>query len=350
LKNVVAKTGLGAFVLFLSTFIDGMAAEFKDMGSGHVEYPGWFRKDPFFDMAEALVQAKAQGKQGLMVLFTTEGCSYCAVFIQKSLGDPAIATRVRKNFESIGLEIFDDSEMTDPRGRQLAVKQFASEEGAGFSPTLIIFDAGGKRVARAVGYLSPERFTAMMDYVTGGHHQSETLAEYFRRTSDKAEQSTGGAALRADPMFGKPPFALDRSHFPAGKPLMVLFERPGCAECEAFHTGVLALDEVRDVLSGFEVVRLDASDDKTPVLAPNGSRTNPAAWFRQSDFSRAPALLFFDEKGNQVLETDALVQRTRMLNSLNFVLERAYEKNWTYQRFARSKAIERNLKKQQQAQ
>jgi len=347
MKNIIAKTGFGAFVLFLSSFVDGVAAEFRGMVSGHVEYPGWFRKDPFFDTAEALARSKAENRHGLMVLFTTEGCSYCAVFIQKSLGDPAIAARVQKNFESIGLEIFDDSEMTDPRGRQLAVKQFASEEGAGFSPTLVFYDTTGKRVARAVGYLSPERFTAMMDYVTSGHHQSETLAEYFRRTGDKAGQSTGGTAMRDDPMFGKPPYVLDRSHFPAGKPLLVLFERPGCAECEAFHTDVLALDEVRNVLSGFEVVRLDASNDKTPVLAPNGSRTDPAAWFRKSDFSRVPALLFFDEQGNQVLETDSLVQRTRMLNSLNFVLERAYEKNWTYQRFARSKAIERNLKKKQ---
>jgi hypothetical protein len=30
-----------------------------------------------------------------------------------------------------------------------------------------------------------------------------------------------------------------------------------------------------------------------------------------------------------------------MLNSLMFVLERAYEKDWTYQRFARARALER---------
>jgi hypothetical protein len=34
-----------------------------------------------------------------------------------------------------------------------------------------------------------------------------------------------------------------------------------------------------------------------------------------------------------------------MLNSLNFVLQRAYEKGWTYQRFARTSAIEKLNKK-----
>ena len=76
-----------------------------------------------------------------------------------------------------------------------------------------------------------------------------------------------------------------------------------------------------------------------------GKRVTPAGWYQETGFTRLPALLFFDEKGNRVLETDALVKRKRMMNSLNYVLERAYEKDWTYQRFARSKAIERNRKK-----
>jgi hypothetical protein len=51
--------------------------------------------------------------------------------------------------------------------------------------------------------------------------------------------------------------------------------------------------------------------------------------------------MFFSEQGQDVLSTDALVGRQRMLNSLMFVLERAYEKDWTYQRFARARALER---------
>ena len=38
-----------------------------------------------------------------------------------------------------------------------------------------------------------------------------------------------------------------------------------------------------------------------------------------------------------------------MLNATNLVLERAYEKGWHYQRFARTKAIERNRLAQEQA-
>jgi thioredoxin-related protein len=79
------------------------------------------------------------------------------------------------------------------------------------------------------------------------------------------------------------------------------------------------------------------------VRHPNGHLTNPAAWYKSTDFSRLPALVFFDEKGRKVLETDALVKHQRMMNAINYVLERAYKKDWTYQRFSRNKAIERNI-------
>jgi thioredoxin-related protein len=322
------------------------AADFKDAQVFHIDYPGWFHSDPFFDLAEATAKAKASGKDGLMILFTTQGCSYCAIFIDKSLGNPDVAKRVQKHFVSVGMEIFDDTEMTAPGGEHMPVKVFAKKEGAGFSPTLVFFDTDGKRTLGVVGYQSTERFNKILDYITAGTYKTETLASYFAGQKKNTPARSASAKLKDDPLFIQPPYALDRSRFPASLPMMVLFEEPGCSECDDFHNNVLALDEVRNTLKGFEVVRLDSQDKKTPVITPGGKRVTPAKWYMQSGFARVPALMFFDLKGNQVLETDALVKRNRMMNSLNYMLERAYEKDWTYQRFARSKAIERNRKKQ----
>jgi thioredoxin-related protein len=323
------------------------AKDFDDSQAGHIDYPNWFEANPFNDLQEVLDEAGSNGKKGLMVLFTTEGCSYCARFIRKSLGDPGLASEVQANFAAVGLEIFDDREMTDPRGNPTAVKQFAQEEGAEFAPTLLFYGKGGKRLFRQVGYQSPERFQGILHYLVSGQVDKESLRDYFQRLAEQKPAASANKGLKSDPLFGQPPYALDRSAFPAEQPLLLIFEKPGCAECEEFHTDVLALQEVRDLLGRFEIVRLDADDEKTPVLAPDGVRTTPAAWFNQTAFSRLPALVFFDEKGNEVLKTDALVKRSRMLNSLNFVLQRAYEKGWTYQRFARTTAIEKLNKKQQ---
>jgi thioredoxin-related protein len=148
-------------------------------------------------------------------------------------------------------------------------------------------------------------------------------------------------ALTPNPIFEKPPYVFDRSHFAASRPLLVIFEEPACSECTNLHANVLSQKEVRQTLMRFEVARFDAKDDKTPILAPDGRKATPAQWYEQNDFTQTPAILFFDENGNKVLETDALVLSQRMMNTMNYVLEKAYEKGWTYQRFARSKAIER---------
>ncbi len=316
------------------------AGDFTDSVVAHVEHPEWF-KDSFLDLGEDIAAAVNEGKTGLMVLFTTEGCSYCAMFVQKSLGDPALAALVREHFDAIGLEIFSDAEMTDPSGTPMRVKEFALAEGAEFAPTLAFYGADGSRIFRAVGYQSPERFHKILDYVSGGIYRSETFRDYSDRRTATTEPAATYAELREDALFAAPPYALDRSRLPADRPLVVLFEQTGCEECEHLHREVLALPEVRDLLGKFEVVRLDAADEQTPVLTPDGSRVTPASWFAQTGFSRLPALLFFDEHGREVLRTDALVLRQRMINSCLFVLERAYEKGWTYQRLARSKGLER---------
>ena len=336
---------LFAFILASASFSGSLAAGFNDADVMHVAYPSWFKDSHFYDLQEDLNQATAKGKLGLMVLFTTQGCSYCDIFIKKSLGDARLAARVQKHFESVGLEIFDDVGMTDPRGMQMPIKQFAKREGAGFSPTLIFYGKDGTRILKSVGYQSPERFSLLLDYLIDGHYRSRSLADYVKGITAKA--AAGDAGLTSDPLFSPAPYVLNRPGKKNQRPLVVLFEQPGCDECRNFHKDVLALTPIRDTLKKFNVVRLNAGDNKTSVVAPDGQRTTAAAWFEKTGFARLPALLFFNEQGKQVLETDALVLHNRMTNSMNFVLERAYEKGWTYQRFARSKAIARSLKKQQ---
>jgi thioredoxin-related protein len=316
------------------------AGEFNDAQYMHMDFPAWF-KESFLNLREDVDEAGEAGKVGLMVLFTTEGCSYCAEFIRRSLGDPGLASLVQAHFDAVGLEIFSDAEMVDPSGNETRVKQFAEDAGAGFAPTLLFYGEGGRLIYRGVGYHSPERFRTLLDFLIGGHHERTSFRDYVGTRTTGAAQGQTRYRLRPDPLFSQPPYALDRSRASAQHPLLVIFEGEGCGDCEALHDEVLALPEVRELLHRFEVVRLDAGDAATPVVTPEGTRTTAAAWYAETGFSRLPAFLFFEENGKEVLRTDAMVLRQRMMNSLQYALERAYEKQWTYQRFARSKSMER---------
>lgn len=322
-----------------------LAKDFKDSKYSHVEYPGWFIDSPFLELSDDLATARTAGKQGLMVVYSTEGCSYCGLFIEKSLGNPEIAAMVQKHFGSLGLEIFDDTNLVGPQGQETTVKAFAKQEGVMFSPSVLFYDKEGKRVLRITGYQAPERFKTSLQYVIGKHYQTQSIAEYTQSVSRSPATAVSAAPLRQDPLFNKPPHFLQRNVFPAHEPLLVIFETRGCDECEVFHNKVLGNKQVRDSLENYEVVRLDSQDNRTIVITPDGKRITPASWYKQEGFSRTPALLFFNESGLAAIKTDALVLQQRMMNSINYVIERAYTKGWSYQRFARSKAIERNLRK-----
>lgn len=344
-------------LLFIFQVSTVEAKAFSMEGGEH--FPSWFVDDPLLDLTDyqgttsttdnnvkknvktkVKTNTKNNAKKGLMVLYTTKGCSYCAEFIRKSLGNKEIAAIVQKNFYSVGLEIFDDVEMVDPAGETVSVKQFAKQEGVEFAPTLLFYDNEGKRVLHQTGYQSPERFVKLLDFVINERYKQQSLQDYFKTVSTEKSSYT----LKSDPLFDTAPYRLDRSHFSANEPLLVIFEKSGCKECKIFHDDVLTVKNVRKNLKDFEVVRLDVTDMTTTILMPNGQRSTPEKWYKETKFSRLPALLFFNEKGNNVLSTDAYVGEGRMMNSIGFMLEKAYKKGWTYQRFARSKSIARNLK------
>jgi thioredoxin-related protein len=316
-------------------------ADFDDAAIAQIDYPDWF-KDSFLDLPDDAAMAAEAGKQGLFIFFSTQGCSYCHLFIQTSLQDPAIAARLQAHFDTLGLEIFSDAELVDFSGETTRVKTFALAEGVQFAPTLLFYDTEGQALLKLTGYYEPARFAAALEYLIDGHHAEMTLRDYLAQ-QDAAEPGTdtGTWTLPADALFEPPPHMLARDRMPAERPLLVLFEGKDCPRCPRFHAEVLGDADLRAQLDGFDVVRLDAGDTESPVLTPAGKRTSPADWYATLGFSALPALVFFGEDGRQVLATDALVLASRMQNSIGFVTERAYERGWTYQRYARTQAIER---------
>lgn len=336
-------------VLILTIFLGCMglsaATDFDDRVIKHIDYPKWFKESPFLELSDDLKKARANGKKGLMLVFGTEGCSYCARFIRLSLGNPEIAALVQKNFDSIGMEIFNDADIVSPSGKSISAKQFAKDEGVQFSPSVIFYGDGGKQILRLVGYQSPERFRKVLAYVGSDIHKSESFSHFLKRQAVLDAPVQNNAGLKADPLFSQPPYILESGYRSSKKPLLIIFEKTVCVECEYFHTAVLALKEVRDMMKQFDVVRLDASDVKTPILAPSGKRINAAEWYEQSKFTRVPAIVLLTEKGKEVLKTDALVMRLRMVNSMKYVVEKAYTKGWTFQRFGREKGRAKARKK-----
>jgi thioredoxin-related protein len=320
-----------------TTAAAGSGLDFAEDAFVDVKFPAWF-KTSFLDLREDLDEALDADKQGIMLFISSSRCSYCKAFMDASLEDHDIRSRLQASFDVIGLDIFDDRELTALDGREERVKTFVTSQGASYTPTLLFFGAGGQRLLRIVGYLPPERFRQVLGYLETKAYQRQPLRDYLDASAETAPLK--GTPMIADPLFDKPPYMLDRSILPAQRPLLVLFERPGCDACTRFHRRVLGDKAIRRLIGKYEAVQLDASDTLGRIVTPGGDKTSPAAWYAELGLSYHPAILFFDEQGNEVMRLDSETLRFRMEGSLQLVLERAYEQDAQLQRWRRAKAIE----------
>lgn len=183
IKNVTSTNIKHTFIflqglllmLLISSFVPTLnAKDFDDRVIKHIKLPKWFKESPFIELDDDLKSAQEKGKKGLMLFFTTEGCSYCDRFINKALADPEISTMVQKNFDSIGMEIFNDADITSPTGESITAKKFAKDVGVQFSPSLIFYGENGKQLLKLVGYQSPERFKKILNFLDKDLYKNET--------------------------------------------------------------------------------------------------------------------------------------------------------------------------------
>jgi thioredoxin-related protein len=265
-------------------------------------HPAWF-KESLLDLRADLQEARSAGRMGLLLVFGTRSCSYCQALGATTLARPEIVARLRADFDVIGFEVMSDEEVVDFQGRSLWAKDFAVQENARFTPTLVFYGEGGHTLLRLVGYVPPERFSLVLDYLQGGWHERQGLRDFL-----VAREAASGAAergqLREDPLFALSAQKLDRRQA-ATRPLLVLFERPNCPACERLHLAVLGETPMRDLLRRFDAVQLDSTDARTRIVTPDGTETSPAAWGERLGLIHTPALVFFDEQGREVMRSDS---------------------------------------------
>jgi thioredoxin-related protein len=289
--------------------------------------PDWF-KVSFLDLQEDLDEAVANGKQGLIVYFGQKRCAYCKAHLENNWGQKDILSYTRKHFDVIHINIRGQKDVTGMDGNSYTEKEFAIKYETNFTPSLAFFNRDGKLVLRLRGYRPPYQFRAALEYVADAHYRQEPFDLYMARAEEAF--SFGKDALNAHDAFLPPPYALDRSRFPADRPLLVAFERRNCHACDVLHAGPLSDPRINQLLQQLDVVQLDMQAD-TPILTPGGQKLTARQWTEQLQLDYAPTLMWFDERGREIIRIDSVVWFYRLQNVLNYVNSKGYRQFPTFQ-------------------
>ncbi len=295
-----------------------------------IEYPEWFTNS-FLDLREDLDEAIGQGKQGIIVYFGQKHCAYCEALMQINFGSETdIVEYTRRHFNVIPVDIWGSREVTDLAGELLPENRYAEREKTNFTPSLVFYDRDSREALRLRGYYPPYRFRAALEYVVDGYYRSESLRDYLARANPPPKFEVSD--MNEQPFFSPPPYALDRTRVKAQRPLLVFFEQRDCHACDILHSEPLADDSTLLKLRNFDVIQLDMWS-QTPVWTPDGQRLGAREWADNLGLIYAPALLFFDEFGKEIIRVQSVVKLYRLRGVLDYVLERGYQLAPTFQRW-----------------
>jgi thioredoxin-related protein len=309
----------------------GALEKVRFLGAGESESPAWFRQS-FLDFNEDVREAAASHKR-VMLYFHQANCPYCSLLVKENFARPDIAAAMRKDLESIAVNMWGDREVSATDGKSYTEKSLAAALKVNYTPTLIFLDEQGKVALRLNGYYPPERFRLALDYVAGHKETELGFREYL--DARLAAVKTGG--LHPEPFFMPTPYALARNRISAGRPLAVFFEQADCADCDTLHGKILADPATRALVEQFEAVQLDMAAD-TPVITPGGQRTSASAWARDLDLGYTPSIVFFDRQGKEVMRIEAFLKTFHFQSVLDYVLQEAYLTEPSFQRFLSARA------------
>lgn len=292
---------------------------------GYQDKPAWF-KASFLDIREDIDEAVAAGRR-VMLYFYQDGCPYCAKLLRDNFGDRAIADKTRKGFDVIAINMWGDREVSDFSGDTVTEKRFAEALRVQYTPTLLMLDEQGGVVLRINGYFPPHKFAVALDFVSGRHEKTRRFGDFLAR----AEPVPANAY--PNPLVGGLPHPLRLDMIEGeGRPLMVLFEKGSCRDCDVLHRETLTRTAVATAMSNLDFAQIDIGATEALTLH-DGRRIAQRDWAKELDIQYAPSLVFFDRRGREVFRTEGYLRSFHVHGAMDYVVSGAYRWQPSFQRY-----------------
>lgn len=330
LENNILSIVLFFFVVTnVASAAEVQKGEFR--GGLETEYPAWF-KDGFLEFNQDVKDAAKAGKR-LMIVFTQPGCPYCNALVERNLAQKDIEQKVRKNFDSIALNMWGDREVTFTDGTVYTEKSISEKLKVQFTPTVLFFNEQGKIILRLNGYIPPRRFSVALDYVIKHQERKMSYRSYVKANLPPGK--SGG--LNKEDFFKKGSIDLSLKSGARDKPFAVFFEQKHCPSCDVLHSKILTDKYTRNVLKKFDSVQLDMWSS-TSLITPDGTRTTAKLWAKSLDIKYAPTLIIFNKQGKEIIRSEAFFKVFHTQGMLTYVLDEDYKKQPSFQRYLSARA------------
>ena len=143
-----------------------------------------FFEEPPYD----LDRSKQPADRHLAVFFEQGDCHACDLLHTGPLNTPETLDAIAR-MEAVQLNMWSDTPVITPDGRETTAREWARELDLFYSPTIIFFDYNGKEIIRIDSVVQYYRLWGVLDYVNKEAYRTEPDYQAWRLKQRKTSES-----------------------------------------------------------------------------------------------------------------------------------------------------------------
>ena len=167
------------------SFTDYLAGQRPQMADGALA------SQPFFERGTPDLPRilKSSGKP-LLAVFERKACRDCTELHREGFARPEVR-QLLERFSVVQLDMLGPRTVVTQEGKSATERDWARSLQVINTPSLVFFDAGGKEVFRAEGYVRPFHLASTLDYVASGAYRDEPSFQRFIQKRADALRAAG---------------------------------------------------------------------------------------------------------------------------------------------------------------
>jgi thioredoxin-related protein len=132
---------------------------------------------------QGLVQAEQQNKV-VLIDFYTNWCHWCKVMDEKTFHNGEIAALLQKRFVTVRVNAEDANEKVTYKGQGFSNVELTRAFNVTGFPSLAFLDSKGEPITVIPGYVPPEEFIHILNYIDKGCYKQQMPFDEFKKKLD----------------------------------------------------------------------------------------------------------------------------------------------------------------------
>ncbi|MBN2008322.1 thioredoxin fold domain-containing protein [candidate division KSB1 bacterium] len=132
----------------------------------------------------------AKEKKNMIVDFYTDWCHWCKVMDEKTFSDAKVNQKLLDQFVTVRINAENPNQSAAFRGKTYSNVELTRAFGVNGFPSLAFLDDAGEIITIVPGYVPPETFIYILDYIDQGCYKKQMSFEEFMKKKGECDDKT----------------------------------------------------------------------------------------------------------------------------------------------------------------